>query len=517
MAFNPLQFLRTDAAALPKTFNDVRTAAQGILDNAAFFKAIGNTSMVNAAKAALQWANGGDPRTLDTAYKYVTGSYQLGGTTARDYSLKKFDVSQLEVQQELSEAKQNLANATAKYGNDPSKWAANGASTSAIKQFQDLQHQVDVYAPRAKELGVESSLAQDSHGNWIPASQVAQANAYDANGKPLIQAAAAGTTSPASSSITFKDGLNDQQKQELTLLSSKPADQWTDTDKKNWAYGTNGSAIPGTQAASGTAGGQTFYRVGSDIYDASTGRKLGPTEWNASWSGKATEVAAPGSGRASAGTGSSGLSPDQQAAADHLINSASTDAQLLATMDLTPAGIQAAIQRYLPTAQAESDPYYKQLYTRAAENYNYGMKKLATDRQLQLETEAANAQQNMETANANSAEAGLATSGIRKKLQDRLNAHAENIAQSDFGSFNEAARSFGRSNEEYLGSSHLPTGVPMINGVPIFTASGNVKGSLEAEQTTANQTEASRLARANNISSLSTLTDSAQAGIEKYA
>lgn len=46
-------------------------------------------------------------------------------------------------------------------------------------------------------------------------------------------------------------------------------------------------------APAGGAAGKQFYRIGSDIFEAGTNRKLGPTEWNNDWTGRATEVAAP--------------------------------------------------------------------------------------------------------------------------------------------------------------------------------------------------------------------------------
>jgi hypothetical protein len=42
-----------------------------------------------------------------------------------------------------------------------------------------------------------------------------------------------------------------------------------------------------------SAGTKQFYRVGADIYEAGTGRHIGPTEWGRDWTGRATEVSAP--------------------------------------------------------------------------------------------------------------------------------------------------------------------------------------------------------------------------------
>lgn len=53
-------------------------------------------------------------------------------------------------------------------------------------------------------------------------------------------------------------------------------------------------------AGAATTGQKQFYRIGADIYDAATNRKLGLAEWNQDWTGRATEVKAP---EAAGGTG----------------------------------------------------------------------------------------------------------------------------------------------------------------------------------------------------------------------
>ena len=74
-----------------------------------------------------------------------------------------------------------------------------------------------------------------------------------------------------------------QQKKEQAVITSAPAVE--DLTKKAGAVDVMDQQIQAKQ--------KQFYRVGGDIYEAGTGRKLGPTEWNRDWTGRATEVTAP--------------------------------------------------------------------------------------------------------------------------------------------------------------------------------------------------------------------------------
>lgn len=52
-------------------------------------------------------------------------------------------------------------------------------------------------------------------------------------------------STPTNSSIPFKSGLSDAQKASITALTNKPSAEWTQTDKDNWNYATNNAPIPG--------------------------------------------------------------------------------------------------------------------------------------------------------------------------------------------------------------------------------------------------------------------------------
>lgn len=72
---------------------------------------------------------------------------------------------------------------------------------------------------------------------------------------------AQGQMGAAQSAINFRPGLNAQQQAGIQALSRKPSNQWTDTDRANWNYATNGSAMPG-QGVVPTPGGSTPSPMG---------------------------------------------------------------------------------------------------------------------------------------------------------------------------------------------------------------------------------------------------------------
>jgi hypothetical protein len=101
------------------------------------------------------------------------------------------------------------------------------------------------------------------------------------------------STTQANSSIPFKSGLNDAQKASITALANKPSAEWTQTDKDNWNYATNNAPVPGATNAAPSSG-KSIYRIGTDIYDAETNQKIPNVETLLRDYAGAKEVAAPG-------------------------------------------------------------------------------------------------------------------------------------------------------------------------------------------------------------------------------
>lgn len=93
-------------------------------------------------------------------------------------------------------------------------------------------------APTVTKPVVPTWLGSTSTVPTAPTQTVTPVNtSYVAPAVPSIQPAASG-------SIPFKPGLSDAQQASISSLASKPASQWSDTDRKNWAYATNNAAIP---------------------------------------------------------------------------------------------------------------------------------------------------------------------------------------------------------------------------------------------------------------------------------
>lgn len=110
---------------------------------------------------------------------------------------------------------------------------------------------------------------------------------------PGLTTATPAPATPTNSSIPFKSGLNDAQKASITALTNKPSSEWTQTDKDNWNYATNNAPIPGATNATPSSG-KSIYRIGTDIYDAETNQKIPNVETLLRDYAGAKEVAAPG-------------------------------------------------------------------------------------------------------------------------------------------------------------------------------------------------------------------------------
>jgi hypothetical protein len=415
-----------------------------------------------------------------------------------------------EIQSKIDNIASNRANVAAMLGRVGEKdangrvWtqADDDATRKRAKEFDDRLLE---YAKDMEVLGIKSPLiVQDAGGNWI--------SKLDADTNAKVEAAkvpAAASTpvqSAPSMTINWKSGLSDTQKQGIQTLTQKPVSQWTDTDKKNWAYATNNQALPTTTTSpAGTTIGQTGGSTppaGATLISGPSGLQ-GLTE-SQIWRGPNGQIYKLGSTTEQPKVNPiDALPPEQRAAAQALIDGASQDAALLASMDFSEKGIQEAIARYVPIAAKETDPYYNQLYTRATEDYAYGVKQLKEQRQMQVEQEQLAAQLQQEQAAAQSADSGLATSGIRNKLEERLAKQSENVSKSSRMAFGNQTRTFGRNAEDLLGSAR----VAGVSDPSVFTPSTGVRGSIEANQTANQRTRAAQLAKEEQLRKLSGLSD----------
>ena len=143
--------------------------------------------------------------------------------------------------------------------------------------------------------------------------------------------------------IPFKTGLNDTQIQSIqTLLTNKPIERWNNIDKANWNYATNNSPLPSTPTTLQTIGSnKTFYRQGINLINASTGQRITGTDWEANWTGRATEVSAPTNNQQSSNTQTTPTTTSQAPSGAIAINGAQYNTKELQEANFTNITISA--------------------------------------------------------------------------------------------------------------------------------------------------------------------------------
>lgn len=196
------------------------------------------------------------------------------------------------------------------------------------------------------------------------------------------------------------------------------------------------------------------------------------------------------------------LSPEGEESADAIADALKDDPvtlqKLLSGIPLTSEDIEKALVEKRKLAKSETDPYYNQLIERAQQDFTLSLQYESEQRKLQEQQQAMKSQLEQEQLTGSLAEKGLATSGIREKLDARLAQQQEGVIRSQRLQFARQNEILGRQAEEYLGSANV-TGLklPEISGQ--FKPSGKVKGAVEREQTTNIETRARDLLRRQNL------------------
>ncbi len=234
--------------------------------------------------------------------------------------------------------------------------------------------------------------------------------------------------------------------------------------------------VPAATAAAPAAAGRKFYRIGADIYEAGTDRRIGPTEWGRDWSGKATEVSAPAVSAASAAPAVQAQQPATNAFADSFVaaydqmekngdlegmSEAQKDVAVLQEIGVTAgtADEKELAKQYLAKAKELADPYYKSMVNVALDELSRTLTSSAQDliykknqidakigelqsdltysrEQLTLDeqTEMANQLREYETArdslDLQMQEAGLAFSSPRQAAESKLTSQQSETAQA---------------------------------------------------------------------------------------
>lgn len=187
-----------------------------------------------------------------------------------------------------------------------------------------------------------------------------------------------------------------------------------------------------------------------------------------------------------------GLSGEDVATLEEMYTQAQNDPRLIALQSITEEDVAG----FLDTAKAEFRPYFEQKIRRAKEDFVRGLQFKAEDREAEIKRERLQAQIDLENKQDELADRGYAFSGTRKLAEERLATEAADIAESSRRVFQYNVDTLGRAAEDLLGSENIANvDIPEIGGEDIFQASGDVKGSLEREQTTAELDRANELER----------------------
>jgi len=167
-------------------------------------------------------------------------------------------------------------------------------------------------------------------------------------------------------------------------------------DVSYWTGQGWGSSKPAAPAPAASApavpstSGLQFYRVGTDIYESGTNRKIGPTEWNRDWSGKAAEVAAPKAETSQVQVGDYSKLPKSLTDSDTWKNLTEEQKKAVA---LTYAGLISGsdaakddANKALEDAKRLADPYYKGLISLAQDELQRNVTSTKADAASQVKT-----------------------------------------------------------------------------------------------------------------------------------
>jgi len=168
---------------------------------------------------------------------------------------------------------------------------AQGTGTFAENHRKDLQKTVEKYIKGAAALETAGLLTKPFSGQiapllgsaFDPAKQVAAEQARVLEEGAKVGAVPGG---PAVSATPSLEPLPVQLGEREAMLK-----RYTDSGYSQAEAQQRVDELLKGRQSSGTA--RQFYRVGGDIFEAGTGRHIGPTEWNRDWTGRATEVTAP--------------------------------------------------------------------------------------------------------------------------------------------------------------------------------------------------------------------------------
>lgn len=328
--------------------------------------------------------------------------------------------------------------------------------------------------------------------------------------------------------------------------------------------GTSAFSSPTSTIAPKVGDSKKFYRVGKDIFESGTGRYIGATEWNAEWSGKATEIPAPEGAKPAEARPDAKDTPKEGSKAvnvftdpanqkDPIIDGILTGVapevknvikqitdQFAGTIEAVQKG-EKINQEALDKAFAEIkekniDPYYKNLITNYQKDLYNNIGVLDAQRQLQLDQESQLYTEQLRVARQSLESTGLTFSGeatrqLGKESTFGTTAGAKTIAPapiigegeiprnyrqlstSSRASYADRLRSMVTTGERYLGTENLPLSAVAKTNLPgqpssLDYISGGQTGTLpqqqSAEEISTRQSLLEKQRATNNVNALST-------------
>lgn len=476
MAFDINEYFSSQGGNIEMTPESIREAAEALLSDAAEGMS-NNTSYLAWAQDALtklneydQYAAGQNPnnyvengqpvpiedtmeRLLNEAYAWITGAQQPNAATN---VWQGYQDNIEDIEQKLANAATNVANISDFTGNNPTTgepWTEEDKQAYLESEaYQQNAEQLAEYTELAEKFGIDTSQATElvrTESGYIPASEV--------------------STTAANTSTGNVGNLG-----EAVLVQQQTDGTWSIVGTSTGTVYQSGFADFATADATATflqGGGSALNEITTSL----------PSNIDVS-----------------------GLTAQQISDLEAIYAAVQSDTTLITDPTITSTTVtDAMITDYLATAQEELNPYYTQVFTRAGEELVRGLEYLTAQRKIELQTEQANALAEQQALLSGEAEKGTVFSGIRQEAEQQLLEAQEGAATSSQLAYEYNVETVGRQAEDYLGSEYLSTlELPELEGEPVFTPSGDVKGTLEAEQETAEQERATELETAAELAEL---------------
>ncbi|MDE2102303.1 MAG: hypothetical protein KGL39_33970 [Patescibacteria group bacterium] len=389
-----------------------------------------------------------------------------GGWTGSDASrvMSRYSEGVAQAKQKINDAISNAKNTMAGVDNgkitDPSQVAALKAQAAGY--MKSIGNLADPKIAALIGLDTKGQVYQDANGNWIPGTPPA-AQTQQAGGPP------AGAT--LISGPSGLQGLTESQiwRDPNSNKIYKLAPGTTASTGGTAAPQTSTAPASGSQGQGGTQGLQ-FYRVGGDIYDAATGRHIGPTEWNSTWSGRATEVSAPSTGAGTPVGGTGGTQGGQGTTSSSTATgttSNSTEDKILALLQSwidKMGGINQSVQvtpelaaRFLTEAQNDPNigPYYTQQIAGIKDQLVSDLSYAQQQYELKQQQEKTNFSQALLSSREQAAGAGTALSGARGLAEQQMQQGEQAQLKSEALAAAQSASNAVRGAEQQTGTSAL--------------------------------------------------------------